>query len=60
MTNEKIVSLGITIGVVLGTTVGVITNHLLFWLSTGVIIGSAIGTSLMKHRKGKRDNNSTK
>jgi len=48
MKAEKKEVFGTIYGVVFGTSLGVLTHHLVFWLSFGIALGTGAGILLMK------------
>ena len=58
MKKESKLSIGIALGVGLGTAVGIITDNIGLWLSLGVAIGAGVGTSMMQNESKDNENKS--
>jgi len=46
MKSEKNIGIGIVLGLVFGTTIGLVTNNLLLWIGVGAALGAGTGSTL--------------
>ena len=56
MKNEKQMSIGIGLGVAIGSVIGVLTDNLGLWISLGIAIGAGISLPGFRKENKNKDN----